>query len=308
MEYFYKKITVIALLTLAGLPPLIFGINLAQAATYQHKVIKGCDGEYFILDGNEKRVPSGTSLDRSKSYSARLSIDTTKSKVECWDQDFITGYVQVENATAEDKSDSYDSKFIKDGKVTAKYIDACFTPSEFKLGNKSTKYADIDIKGNNSDKQVWRFFAPMIGDSSCEITKSGERIVFDIASTAWFTQTPWAGTSTAAANSNTTPPVNTAVGVNYNGTFDQELGTFSNPLDAETLPELMATILRILFALIGIISVIIIIIAGFRMVLASGNEAELTKAKQAITWAIVGLIVALMSFSIVAIVQKLIQG
>ena len=117
-----------------------------------------------------------------------------------------------------------------------------------------------------------------------------------------------AGTPVSNVNAKPSINVNTAVGVNYNGTFDQELGTFSNPLNAETLPELMATILRILFALIGIISVIIIIIAGFRMVLASGNEAELTKAKQAITWAIIGLIVALMSFSIVAIVQKLIQG
>lgn len=110
------------------------------------------------------------------------------------------------------------------------------------------------------------------------------------------------------ANSNTAAQVNTSVGVSMSGSLDDNLGYFFNPLEKETLPQLFASILRILFVLIGTVAVIIIIIAGFRMVMSSGNEAELTKAKQALTWAIVGLIVALMSFSIVAIVQKLIQG
>lgn len=116
-------------------------------------------------------------------------------------------------------------------------------------------------------------------------------------------------------NTNTAPPnnskdnalINTGVTATYKEDLDSALGYFTNPLTKDTLPELLASILKILFILIGMISVIIIIIAGFRMVLASGNEAELTKAKAAITWAIIGLIVSLMSFSIVAIIQRLIQ-
>lgn len=100
---------------------------------------------------------------------------------------------------------------------------------------------------------------------------------------------------------------NTNVGLNYNVNLDEKIGDFFNPLKVGTLPEIVTGLIRILFALIGIVSIIIIIIAGFRMVLASGNEAELTKAKQAITWAIVGLVVSLLSFSIVAIIQRLIQ-
>lgn len=101
--------------------------------------------------------------------------------------------------------------------------------------------------------------------------------------------------------------INTDVSSKFDKGLDEKIGDFWNPLERDTLPELLATILRILFALIGMVAVIIIIISGFRMVLASGNETELTKAKAAITWAIVGLIVSLMAFSIVAIVQRLIQ-
>ncbi|HEX3099852.1 MAG TPA: fibronectin type III domain-containing protein [Patescibacteria group bacterium] len=118
------------------------------------------------------------------------------------------------------------------------------------------------------------------------------------------------GSSNTNANSNTGNPnsnINTNVGVSL-GNLDEHIGSFFNPLTKDTLPELLATILRILFALIGTVAVIIIIIAGFRMVLASGNQTELTKAKAAITWAVIGLVIALMAFSIVAIIQKLIQG
>lgn len=120
-------------------------------------------------------------------------------------------------------------------------------------------------------------------------------------------------TNTATnTNTNTSGPPNSAINTSIGGKFelglDEKIGDFFNPLEKNTLPQLLATLLRILFMLIGMVAVVIIIISGFRMVMASGNETELTKAKQAITWAVVGLIVALMSFSIVAIVQRLIQG
>jgi hypothetical protein len=121
------------------------------------------------------------------------------------------------------------------------------------------------------------------------------------------------GTGTNSNSNTSTGPqtvsnVNTSIGGSFANGLDSSQGNFFNPLEKDTLPELLAGVLRILFALIGTVAVIIIIIAGFKMVLANGNETELTNAKKAITWAVVGLIVALMSFSIVAIIQKLIQG
>lgn len=117
------------------------------------------------------------------------------------------------------------------------------------------------------------------------------------------------GDTGGQSNSNNPPtkPVNTAVGVNFNIDLDEPIGTFWNPLQKQTLPQLITGLIRILFALIGIVAVIIIIISGFRMVLANGSESQLKDAKAAITWAILGLIVSLLAFSIVAIIQRLIQ-
>lgn len=120
-------------------------------------------------------------------------------------------------------------------------------------------------------------------------------------------ENPRSSCDTATDPSGAPSNVNTNVGATFID-LDENIGTFDNLLTHDTLPELLGTILRILFALIGMVAVVIIIIAGFRMVLASGNESALTAAKKSITWAIIGLIVSLMSFSIVAIIQKLIQG
>jgi hypothetical protein len=60
-----------------------------------------------------------------------------------------------------------------------------------------------------------------------------------------------------------------------------------------------------LLSLIVIAAVVVIIIAGFRMATAGGNADQLTKAKKTIIWAILGIVVAFMSFAIVRIVQGL---
>ena len=153
-----------------------------------------------------------------------------------------------------------------------------------------------DGKDYNSDTGV---FKTGVSSAGCKSDGTVEPTTKDDTSTNVNTNT----TLTGNPNSN----INTGVTATF-GDLDEPIGAFLNPLEKETLPEILGAILRILFALIGMIAVVIIIVAGFRMVLASGNTEELTKAKKAITWAIVGLIVSLMSFSIVAIIQRLIQG
>jgi hypothetical protein len=44
------------------------------------------------------------------------------------------------------------------------------------------------------------------------------------------------------------------------------------------------------------------------MITAAGNEETYGQAKKTVTWAVLGLIVAMLSFSIVAIVQNLLQA
>lgn len=78
------------------------------------------------------------------------------------------------------------------------------------------------------------------------------------------------------------------------------------PISTEGLLDTFLGITKGFLAGLAIWAVIAIIFAGFRMVIAAGNEEAITQAKKAITWAILGLVVALLSFSIVAIVQNII--
>ncbi|MBA3678981.1 hypothetical protein H0W80_02175 [Candidatus Saccharibacteria bacterium] len=50
---------------------------------------------------------------------------------------------------------------------------------------------------------------------------------------------------------------------------------------------------------IGVVSVIMLIVGGFRYVLSNGNEKAITGAKDTILYAIIGIVVALLSFAIV---------
>jgi hypothetical protein len=61
-------------------------------------------------------------------------------------------------------------------------------------------------------------------------------------------------------------------------------------------------------ALIGAWAVIAIIIGGFRMILAQGNEEAYGQANKSIQRAVIGVVVALLSFSIIAIVQDLLSA
>jgi hypothetical protein len=54
--------------------------------------------------------------------------------------------------------------------------------------------------------------------------------------------------------------------------------------------------------------VIMIIIGGFRMIFAQGNEEAFGKAKKTITYAVIGLVVAVMSFSIVQIISNILTS
>lgn len=81
-----------------------------------------------------------------------------------------------------------------------------------------------------------------------------------------------------------------------------------NPLPVDSLT---ATLLLIAKGFLGVIAIwasVFIVVGGFQMVMSAGNEEAVLKAKKTITWAVLGLVVAIMSFSIVAIVQNLFKA
>ena len=74
-----------------------------------------------------------------------------------------------------------------------------------------------------------------------------------------------------------------------------------NPLGSsiDSIPELIEAIINNIVLPIGsVVVVFMIIFSGFLFVKARGNEQELTKAKTAFTWTVVGAVVLLGSWAI----------
>lgn len=63
--------------------------------------------------------------------------------------------------------------------------------------------------------------------------------------------------------------------------------------------SMLKTVINTIIYIIGIIAVIMIIIGGLRYVLSGGDSSSTKGAKDTILYAVVGLVVAMLSFSIV---------
>ncbi|HEY8992705.1 MAG TPA: hypothetical protein VIM37_02535 [Candidatus Microsaccharimonas sp.] len=63
--------------------------------------------------------------------------------------------------------------------------------------------------------------------------------------------------------------------------------------------KLIATIVNVLLFIIGAIAVIMIIIGGIMYATSAGDAGQVTKAKNTILYAVVGLVVAFLAYAIV---------
>lgn len=68
------------------------------------------------------------------------------------------------------------------------------------------------------------------------------------------------------------------------------------------------SVIPTLLSIAGIVAVIFIILGGFRYVSSAGNEETAEKAKKTLMYAIIGLVVVIMSFAIVRIVANTLHG
>lgn len=68
-----------------------------------------------------------------------------------------------------------------------------------------------------------------------------------------------------------------------------------NGVDANTAQK----VLQIVFGFAGAIALLVIIIAGLQFVLSQGDPQKTAKARSAIIYAIIGLAISILSFSIV---------
>ena len=75
--------------------------------------------------------------------------------------------------------------------------------------------------------------------------------------------------------------------------------------DKAPIEALIIEIINYALAIMGSIAIILLIIAGLRMMAAGGESQQIDEAKEMIKYAIIGLIVAFLSYLIVIFVQSL---
>lgn len=66
----------------------------------------------------------------------------------------------------------------------------------------------------------------------------------------------------------------------------------------------IANVLQVVFGVAGGIALIVIVRAGFKYVISQGEPQEIEKAKNSILYAVAGLAVSIVAYSIVAFVLK----
>ena len=94
---------------------------------------------------------------------------------------------------------------------------------------------------------------------------------------------------------------NASVGVNCDdGSTKVTCDTGLSPVGAGT-PQVQQ-LLAIAFGVIAAVTVLMIVIAGFRLTIAQGSPQETTKARNTIVYALIGLVISLSAEAIVAFV------
>lgn len=72
-----------------------------------------------------------------------------------------------------------------------------------------------------------------------------------------------------------------------------------NPTCHQNLIELITKISDTLLLLVGVVAVLFIIIGGFQYITSAGNPENVSKAKNTILYAVIGIIVTLLAYGIV---------
>lgn len=80
--------------------------------------------------------------------------------------------------------------------------------------------------------------------------------------------------------------------------FAQKIDAGSNGIPTMTGDDLLKNGLNLTYFLAGIIAVIVIIVAGLMYTTSSGDSGRVAKAKNLLTYAIIGLIVVMSAFVI----------
>jgi hypothetical protein len=93
----------------------------------------------------------------------------------------------------------------------------------------------------------------------------------------------------------------TACPTNLSSVSSLGLPAYCNVVGSDST-GLLTHIINLLLALLGVIAVLFIIIGGYRMVTSNGDEKNFEKGRKTVTYAIIGLVVAVLAFTIITVI------
>lgn len=96
-------------------------------------------------------------------------------------------------------------------------------------------------------------------------------------------------------------------GTGYTGGTGGGEITLQNPLGSQSLADIVSAILSALFTLSIPIVSIMVMVGGYYILTAAGNEENLKKGRQAITYAVIGFAVILLANGVVSLIRQLLS-
>ena len=78
-----------------------------------------------------------------------------------------------------------------------------------------------------------------------------------------------------------------------------------NPITTSDFGEIVENILLWLLSVAGVITIFMLVIGGIMYMTAGGDEQKVATAKKVVTWAIIGLGLILISYSIITVLDQI---
>lgn len=77
---------------------------------------------------------------------------------------------------------------------------------------------------------------------------------------------------------------------------------------SQSLPELIANVIRLMLLFAGAIAVVFVIIGGYQYLTSGGNEEQAEKGKKTLINAIIGVVVVVLAYVIINVIVNLVSG
>lgn len=84
--------------------------------------------------------------------------------------------------------------------------------------------------------------------------------------------------------------------------------TFQNPLDADSIEELIDSLINTIFYLSIAIVPVVIVIGGFYYLISGGSPEKIRTAKNIILYAVIGFVIVALAKALISVIKSVLGG